>query len=69
MLAEKTRHGNLGPTAIRFERESQIKPETERVRRIWEKLAPRYDKDIKLFERVLFSGGREWVCCQAIGDV
>ena len=43
--------------------------ETERVRSIWEKLAPRYDKDIRLFEKVLFSGGREWVCSQARGEV
>src|SRR5438876_1792076 len=43
--------------------------ETQRVRRIWERLAPKYDKDIKLFEKVLFSGGREWVCSQAKGQV
>lgn len=39
--------------------------ETERVRLIWEKLAPRYDTDIVFFERFLFAGGREWVCSQA----
>ena len=43
--------------------------ETERVRQIWEKLAPRYDKDISVFERLLFSGGRQWVCSQARGEV
>ena len=43
--------------------------ETERVRRIWDKLAPRYDKDVKFFERVLFSGGRSWACSQASGVV
>ena len=43
--------------------------ETERVRRIWDKLAPRYDRDIKFFERVLFSGGRSWACSQASGLV
>src|SRR2546430_6478790 len=43
--------------------------ETERVRRIWDKLAPRYDKDIKFFERVLFSGGRSWAYSQASGVV
>ena len=48
---------------------SSVAPETERVRRIWERLAPRYDKDIKFFERVLFAGGREWVCSQARGKV
>lgn len=31
--------------------------ETERVRRIWEKLAPRYDQNIACFERILFVGG------------
>ncbi len=49
--------------------ESSTAPETERVRRIWEKLAPRYDKDIKLFEKILFSDGRQWVCSQARGEV
>src|SRR5438093_13402965 len=43
--------------------------ETERVRRIWDKLAPRYDRDIKFFEKVLFSGGREWACSEASGVV
>jgi ubiquinone/menaquinone biosynthesis C-methylase UbiE len=49
--------------------ESTIGAETERVRRIWEKLAPRYDKDIKFFEKLLFAGGRQWVCSQARGEV
>ena len=43
--------------------------EPERVRLIWDKLAPRYDRDIKFFEKVLFSGGREWACSQASGVV
>jgi ubiquinone/menaquinone biosynthesis C-methylase UbiE len=43
--------------------------ETERVRRIQDKEAPRYDRQISFFERVLFGGGREWVCSQAEGDV
>jgi ubiquinone/menaquinone biosynthesis C-methylase UbiE len=43
--------------------------ETSRVRRIWEKMARRYDRDIAPFERLLFAGGREWVCVQAEGDV
>jgi ubiquinone/menaquinone biosynthesis C-methylase UbiE len=42
-----------------------LRTETERVRLIWEKLAPRYDTDIAFFERILFAGGREWVCSQA----
>src|SRR3989454_8216228 len=43
--------------------------ETERVRRIQDKAAPKYDRQISFFERVLFEGGREWVCSQAEGDV
>ncbi len=43
--------------------------ETERVRRIQDKTAPRYDRQISFFERVLFGDGREWVCSRAEGDV
>ena len=43
--------------------------ESERVRRIWERLAHRYDQKVRLPERVLFEGGREWVCSRAEGDV
>jgi len=43
--------------------------ETERVRRIWDRFAPRYDRQVRFFERVLFGGGREWVCSRATGDV
>jgi ubiquinone/menaquinone biosynthesis C-methylase UbiE len=42
---------------------------TQRVRHFYDKSAPRYDRQIKLFERLLFAGGREWVCSQATGDV
>lgn len=42
---------------------------TAKARRVWEKMAPRYDKDIALWERVLFPGGREWVCSRATGEV
>ena len=43
--------------------------ETERVRRILDKQASGYDRQISFFERVLFAGGREWVCSQARGKV
>jgi ubiquinone/menaquinone biosynthesis C-methylase UbiE len=43
--------------------------ETQRVREVQNKQAPRYDRQISFFERVLFGGGREWVCSQAQGDV
>jgi ubiquinone/menaquinone biosynthesis C-methylase UbiE len=43
--------------------------ETERVRAIQDKQAPRYDRQISYFERVLFAGGREWATSQVRGDV
>lgn len=42
--------------------------ETERVRGIWDRVAPGFDKRIGFFERRLFEGGREWVCAQARGE-
>lgn len=47
----------------------QPSDETERVRRIQDKEAPRYDRQISFFERILFGDGREWVCSQAEGKV
>ena len=46
-----------------------MESETERVRRIQDKEAPRYDRQISFFERILFGEGRRWVCSQATGDV
>lgn len=43
--------------------------ETERVRRIYDESAGRYDRQIGFFERLLFGGGREWVCSRARGEV
>lgn len=43
--------------------------ETERVRRIQDKAAPHYDRQISFFERVLFADGREWATSQVMGDV
>lgn len=43
--------------------------ETERVRAIQDKGAPRYDRQIGFFERVLFADGRQWATAQAIGEV
>jgi ubiquinone/menaquinone biosynthesis C-methylase UbiE len=43
--------------------------ETDRIRSLYEKEAPKYDRQMQFFERVLFSGGREWVCSQATGEV
>ena len=43
--------------------------ETERIRRIWDKQAPRYDRSAALCEKILFRDGRRWVCSRAHGDV
>lgn len=43
--------------------------ETERVRRIWDKVAPKFDKRVSFWERVLFKEGRQWVCSRAEGDI
>jgi ubiquinone/menaquinone biosynthesis C-methylase UbiE/predicted ester cyclase len=43
--------------------------ETERVRQIFDKQAPKYDKSMSRFERWLFAGNREWVCERAGGEV
>lgn len=43
--------------------------ENERVRKLYELEAPKYDRRIAFFERVLFAGGRQWVCSRARGDV
>jgi ubiquinone/menaquinone biosynthesis C-methylase UbiE len=42
--------------------------ETERVREHYDAEAPRYDLTIAVFERLLFAGGRRWVCSRARGD-
>jgi ubiquinone/menaquinone biosynthesis C-methylase UbiE len=34
-----------------------------------DKQAPRYDRQMNTFDRVLFGGGREWACSQAQGEV
>jgi ubiquinone/menaquinone biosynthesis C-methylase UbiE len=43
--------------------------ETERLKRVWEKEAPTYDRRMGFFEKVLFRDGREWVCSRASGEV
>lgn len=43
--------------------------ETERVRRIQDKTAPRYDRQMGFWERMLFGEGRDWACSKAAGEV
>lgn len=47
---------------------SDANGETERVRRIYDRLAPRYDRLIGVAERLLFGDGRAWVCARASGE-
>ncbi len=43
--------------------------QTEAVRRVYEREAGNYDRNVKIPERLLFAGGREWVCAQVEGEV
>jgi ubiquinone/menaquinone biosynthesis C-methylase UbiE len=45
-----------------------VSNENERVRRVYEKRAGNYDRQIRFFERILFEGGRQWVCSRAWGE-
>ncbi|MHB1929522.1 MAG: class I SAM-dependent methyltransferase [Acidimicrobiales bacterium] len=42
--------------------------EGERVRRVYERVAPRYDRVMNVVDRVAFAGGRDWVCSRARGE-
>ena len=40
-----------------------------RQKRVWDKSAPGYDKQIAFFEKIQFAGGREWLGERAHGRV
>ena len=40
--------------------------ETDRVRTIYDRVAHRYDPVIAVAERLLFRGGRQWVCARPL---
>ncbi|TCN30682.1 ubiquinone/menaquinone biosynthesis C-methylase UbiE [Kribbella orskensis] len=42
---------------------------TAKQQRVWDKAAHSYDKQIALFERIQFAGGREWLAERAQGRV
>ena len=42
---------------------------TAKQRRIWDKAAPGYDKQIAFFEKIWFGGGREWIGARAHGRI
>jgi ubiquinone/menaquinone biosynthesis C-methylase UbiE len=50
-------------------RARSVAEQTERVRRLQDREAHRYDRRIAFVERVLVEGGREWVCGRARGRV
>lgn len=41
----------------------------QRWQRGWDKQAPRYDRSMQRFERMLFRDTRPWICRRAYGDV
>jgi ubiquinone/menaquinone biosynthesis C-methylase UbiE len=43
--------------------------EKERIRGIYEKEAPKYDRSMGFFERVILGDARRWACARAKGDV
>ena len=64
--------GAIDRITCRFRRNRSCpvpRSETERIRRIFDKQAPKYDKSMSRFERLLFAGNREWVCERAEGKV
>lgn len=42
---------------------------TARQRRVWDRYAPSYDKQMAFLDRVPFGGGREWLAARASGRV
>lgn len=62
----------LEQAAVGSARASSLRPgggtvQAERVSRVYERLAPRYDRGMDVLDRLLFSGGRDWVCQRASG--
>lgn len=49
--------------------DARTEKETERVRGLWDRTAPKFDRRVSFWERNLFKDGREWVCSRARGDV
>ena len=48
---------------------SVVNRDTARTRRLWDRMAGKYDRQMSWWERVLFGEGREWVCSRAQGAV
>jgi ubiquinone/menaquinone biosynthesis C-methylase UbiE len=54
---------------LRRNRSCPVPNETARIRKIFDKQAPKYDRSMARFERILFAGTREKVCARAEGEV
>jgi len=48
---------------------TKVDDPTAKAVRVWDKAAPRYDRDIRFWERVQFTGGREWIGARVEGRV
>ena len=48
---------------------TKMEDPTAKAVRVWDKTAPRYDRDIRFWERVQLTGGREWIAARAEGRV
>jgi ubiquinone/menaquinone biosynthesis C-methylase UbiE len=46
-----------------------VPEQTAKSRRVWDKAAPSYDRQIAFLERVQFAGGREWLGARARGRI
>lgn len=78
-LLSNLERSNSGPGALRraydritcrFRKDCAVRPsETERIRKIFDKQAPKYDQSMSRFERLLFAGNREWVAERTEGEV
>jgi ubiquinone/menaquinone biosynthesis C-methylase UbiE len=42
---------------------------TDRLRTLWERYAPRYDRDTRFYDLLLLGNSRSWACSQASGHV
>jgi ubiquinone/menaquinone biosynthesis C-methylase UbiE len=59
----------MGDAAQAVNSDRRSDGETSRIRDLYEKEAPRYDRSMAFFERLLFKDARRWVCSKAEGHV
>ncbi len=59
----------MGARSVNRRSSRRDRHDADRARGYWQERAPQYDRTISFFERLLFSGGREWACSQAHGAV